>query len=168
MPQSYEKKGKRTIFADTFQHKKMHHPQYLISDEQSLDNAGVHVTAVRLLVWRHVRHHFHDAFNLQDLMDALPTVDRSTLFRTLTTLTEAHLLHEINDGSGTQKYCVCHYDDTRQCEGHVHLTCKICHRTYCLNNVRIPHVALPSWFELEEAEYVVKGVCERCKTGKEG
>ena len=50
----------------------MHHPQYLISDEQSLDNAGVHVTAVRLMVWRHVRHHFHDAFNLQDLMEALP------------------------------------------------------------------------------------------------
>ena len=128
----------------------MNHQHHLsISDEQSLDNAGVRVTAVRLLVWRHV--------------EALPTVDRSTLFRTLTTLTDAHLLHEINDGSGTQKYCVCHLDDTRHCEGHVHLTCTSCHRTYCLNNVRIPPVALPSWFEVEEAEYIVKGICEKCK-----
>ena len=142
----------------------MNHQHHLsISDEQSLDNAGVRVTAVRLLVWRHVRHQFHDAFNLQVLIEALPTVDRSTLFRTLTTLTDAHLLHEINDGSGTQKYCVCHLDDTRHCEGHVHLTCTSCHRTYCLNNVRIPPVALPNWFEVEETEYIVKGICEKCK-----
>ena len=36
-----------------------------ISDEQTLDNAGVRVTAVRLLVWRQVRHGFNDAFSLQ-------------------------------------------------------------------------------------------------------
>lgn len=137
-----------------------------ISDEQTLDNAGVRVTAVRLMVWRQVRHGFDDAFGLSDLEAALPTVDRSTLFRTLNTLTEAHLLHEIDDGSGAQKYCVCHLDDTRHCEGHVHLTCTRCHRTYCLPNVRIPAVALPEGFEAEETEYVVKGICQKCIRGE--
>ena len=103
-----------------------------------------------------------EAFSLADLEGRLPTVDRSTLFRTLTLLTEAHLLHEIDDGSGSQKYCVCHFDDTRQCHGHVHLTCRRCHRTYCLTNVHIPSVPLPAGFLLEEAEYVVKGVCPQC------
>lgn len=138
-----------------------------ISDEQSLDNAGIRVTAVRLLVWRTVRHSMHDAFGMADLEAALPTVDRSTLFRTLATLTEAHLLHEIDDGSGAQKYCVCHLDDTRHCQGHVHLTCRVCHRTMCLTGVTIPPVALPAGFLPEEAEYIVKGICQECLNSTE-
>ena len=135
-----------------------------ISDEQFLDNAGIRVTAVRLLIWRKVRHGFMDAFSLADLEAALPTVDRSTLFRTLTLLRDAHLLHDIDDGSGSQKYCVCHHDDTRQCLGHVHLTCLRCHRTFCLPNIKIPPVMLPEGFIPEEAEYVVKGICAQCAT----
>jgi len=133
-----------------------------ISDEQTLDNAGVRVTAVRLLVWKTIRNGFDNAFALADLEGALPTVDRSTLFRTLAVLTEAHLLHEIDDGSGSQKYCVCHLDDTRHCQGHIHLTCRICHKTFCLTNVKIPPVPLPEGFEQEETEYVVKGICKDC------
>lgn len=133
-----------------------------ISDEQSLINAGVRVTAVRLLIWRQVRHGFDNAFSLSDLEEALPTVDRSTLFRTLTLLADAHLLHDIDDGSGKQKYCVCHVDDTRHCTGHVHLTCRLCHRTFCLSNVRIPMVALPDGFQPEETEYLIKGICAEC------
>lgn len=146
-----------TLIAQKGQH--MHHD---ISDEQVLENAGVRVTAVRLLIWRRVRHGFTDTFCLADLETALPTVDRSTLFRTLTLLTDAHLLHLTDDGSGSQKYCVCHLDDTRQCLGHVHLTCRGCHRTYCLQNIHIPSVPLPKDFLLEEAEYIVKGLCPQC------
>jgi len=74
-----------------------------LSDEQVLLNAGIRVTAVRLLVWRKVRHGFQDTFSLADLESALPTVDRSTLFRTITLLADAHLLHGIDDGTGSQK-----------------------------------------------------------------
>jgi len=134
-----------------------------LSDEQTLDNAGIRITANRLLIWRQVRHGFGDAFSLADIESKLPTIDRSTIFRTLTLLTEAHLLHEIDDGTGTQKYCICHHDDTRQCMGHVHLTCRKCHHTYCLTNIQIPQVALPEGFLPEETEYVVKGICARCQ-----
>ena len=133
-----------------------------ISDEQSLINAGIRVTANRLMIWRKVRHDFQGPFSLADLEAAMPTLDRSTLFRTLTLLSEAHLLHDIDDGTGSQKYCVCHVDDTRHCMGHVHLTCRVCHKTFCLTNVRIPPVALPEGFLPEETEYIVKGVCAHC------
>ena len=136
------------------------------SEEQILTHAGIRVTAVRLLIWRQIRHGFTDAFSLADLEAALPTVDRSTLFRTLTLLTEAHLLHEIDDGSGSQKYCVCHLDDTRHCLGHVHMTCRVCHRTFCLSHVHIPSVVLPEGFLPEETEYVVKGICQSCRKRK--
>jgi Fur family ferric uptake transcriptional regulator len=137
----------------------LHHQ---LTDEQSLEKAGVRVTAVRLLIWREIRHSFTGTFSLADVEDALPTVDKSTIFRTLNLLSDAHLLHDIDDGSGSHKYCVCHHDDTRACTGHVHLTCRICHRTFCLPNVRIPQVALPEGFEPEETEYLVKGICSEC------
>ncbi|MBR6374692.1 MAG: transcriptional repressor [Alloprevotella sp.] len=143
-----------------------HKEGLIISPEQSLDNAGVRVTAVRLLIWKTIRNGFHDAFSLADLETVLPTVDRSTLFRNLSVLTEAHLLHEIDDGSGSQKYCVCHLDDTRHCQGHIHLTCRICHRTFCMTNVKIPPVPLPEGFVQEETEYVVKGICKDCSGKK--
>ena len=133
-----------------------------LSDEQVFEKAGIRVTAVRLLIWREIRRSFTGAFSLSDLEDTLPTVDKSTLFRTLTLLSEAHLLHDIDDGSGSHKFCVCHHDDTLHCTGHVHLTCRVCHRTFCLTDIRIPQVELPEGFVPEEAEYIVKGVCPEC------
>ncbi|MBO7489355.1 MAG: transcriptional repressor [Bacteroidales bacterium] len=133
-----------------------------MSDEETLANAGIRITAVRTMIWKQVRHQTKGVFSLSDLEEALPTVDRSTLFRTLTLFSEAHLLHNVDDGSGSQKYCVCHHDDTRQCTGHVHLTCTRCHNTFCLTNVSIPPVLLPDGFIPEETEYVVKGICLHC------
>ena len=134
----------------------------MTNDEQILENAGVRVTAVRLMIWKQIRHQFNGVFSLYDLEDALPTVTRSTLFRTLTAFSEAHLLHNVDDGSGSQKYCICHHDDTRHCMGHVHLTCRVCHQTFCLTDVTIPQVPLPEGFVVEESEYVVKGICPKC------
>ena len=133
-----------------------------MNDEQTLRNAGIRITAVRLMIWKQIRHEMEGMFSLYDMEEALPTVDRSTLFRTLTILNDAHLLHNVDDGSGVQKYCVCHHDDTRHCMGHVHLTCRICHNTYCLTNTSIPQVPLPEGFHVEETEYIVKGICSRC------
>lgn len=134
----------------------------MTSDEETLHNAGIRVTAVRLMIWRQVRHNTEGVFSLSDLEEAMPTVDKSTLFRTLSLFGDAHLLHTVDDGSGSQKYCICRHDDTRQCSGHVHLTCRICHNTFCLTNVSIPPVPLPDGFMPEETEYVVKGICAKC------
>jgi len=132
------------------------------TDEKILQQAGIRVTAVRLLIWQKLRHTINGIFSLADLEEALPTIDRSTLFRTLTLLSDAHLLHSVDDGSGSQKYCLCHHDDTRQCSGHVHLTCRICHQTTCLPDIKIPQVSIPDGFEAEETEYIVKGICAKC------
>lgn len=135
-------------------------------DEDILLNAGIRVTAVRLMVWRHIRHKMEGVFSLNDLEKTLPTMDRSTLFRTLTVFSDAHLLHNVDDGSGSQKYCVCHHDNTMQCNGHVHLTCRICHNTFCLTNTSIPQVPIPEGFQVEETEYIVKGICANCERKK--
>ena len=79
------------------------------SIEEILSAHGVRPTAVRMLIYRCMASH-SDTFSLGDLEQELETVDKSTLFRTLTLFTEHHLLHETEDGSGVKKYCVCHND----------------------------------------------------------
>ena len=85
---------------------------------------------------------------------------------TILIISNPDLLHDIDDGSGSQKYCVCHVDDTRHCMGHVHITCQECHHTFCLTNVKIPPVALPEGFMPIETEYIVKGICSECAKRK--
>lgn len=139
--------------------------------EQELSEAGIRITAVRLLVWRTLREEMTDAFSLSDVQDKLYTVDKSTIFRTLTLFAECDLLHTIDDGSGMQKYCVCHcgdaadHDDSKQHRGHVHISCVKCRKTWCLEEVEIPPVAVPDDFEVMERVYIVKGVCKSCRNG---
>lgn len=131
-------------------------------DEKTLHDAGIRVTAVRLLIWRTIHHEFSGIFNLADLEEKLPTVDKSTLFRTLTLFQEKHLLDNIDDGSGSQKYCICDFDDQNKNRRHVHFSCRVCHKTVCLTNISLPEVSLPPGFIAEDTEYVVKGVCQNC------
>ena len=134
----------------------------MISEERILQEAGIRVTAVRLLVWRTIHREFSGIFNLADLEEKLPTVDKSTLFRTLNLLSENHLLDTIDDGSGSQKYCIRNPEDPLSGKRHIHFNCRICHQTVCLTDVSLPEVTLPAGYTVEDTEYVVKGVCPKC------
>lgn len=134
----------------------------IISDEQTLREAGIRVTAVRLLVWRTIHREFSGIFNLADLEEKLPTVDKSTLFRTLNLLSDNHLLDTIDDGSGSQKYCNRDLHDPQSKIKHIHFNCRVCHQTVCLTDVSLPEVTLPDGYTVEDTEYVVKGVCPKC------
>lgn len=131
--------------------------------EQELKQAGVRLTAVRSLIWRTIRQKMLEPFSLADLQTTLLTIDKSTLFRALTLFTQHGLLHTINDGSGSNKYCVCYSNDHHNHVQHVHITCTRCHRTWCLEDVPIPDVPLPPKFIPTEAEYIVKAVCPDCQ-----
>lgn len=143
-----------------------------------LQNHGIRPTAVRILIWKTLQN-FDYAFAMADLEGWLPTVDKSTLFRALTLFSEKELLHTLDDGSGEKKYCPCiehvhcdddgHSDECRhatchphtECQ-HVHLTCTICGKTYCLKNQKIPQVDLPEGFKIETIQYIIHGVCAKC------
>ena len=71
---------------------------------------------------------------------------------------EHHLLHSIADGSGAQKYCVAKSEE----EQHVHITCNICHHTYCCKSLLVPKVEVPEGFQVIETSYVIKGICGEC------
>lgn len=136
-----------------------------IDYEKRLRDAGVRVTSVRLLVYKTVYEGLHNAFSLQDVMELLPHADNSSVFRALSLFADHHLLHLIDDGTGMQKYCVCRCG-TFKCH-HVHFTCTECHETICLKDVKIPAVDVPEGYVVEEAEFVVKGLCPKCR-GRRG
>ena len=67
-----------------------------------LEQRGIKPTAMRLLILRAMLAG-DAAFSLQSLEDALHTVDKSTIYRTITLFLTHHLIHAIDDGSGTFK-----------------------------------------------------------------
>ncbi len=140
--------------------------------ENLLKEHDIRPTAVRIMVWKEIMN-FDFAFALSDLEGALPTADRSTLFRALTLFVNQHLLHTIDDGSGQQKYCICHEleqhdfcheersNTHKDCQ-HVHLSCTICGRTFCLRSQKIPSVQVPEGFTILHAQYLIQGICPHC------
>ncbi len=153
--------------------------------ERIFHEYDIRPTAVRILVWKEIIT-LDFAFALSDLEGVLPTVDRSTIFRALTLFVEKHLLHTIDDGSGQQKYCICHqyehhmghchcsegeqghdedqghrHHEHEACQ-HVHLSCTKCGRTFCLRNQKIPPVQIPEGFQVQHTQYIIQGICPRC------
>ena len=71
--------------------------------ERILTDAEVKPTAIRMMVMKEIIAIGH-TFTLSDMEIMLETVDRSTLFRTLTLFLEHKLLHEVDNGSGAKIY----------------------------------------------------------------
>ena len=135
---------------------------------QELDKRGIAATPIRILVLK-TMHSEQYAVSLTDLESKMLTVDKSSIFRTLTLFLSHHLVHCIDDGSGSLKYALCSpnchcgegmHDDTG--ELHTHFYCERCHRTFCLRGLPVPMVKLPKDFKLHTANYVLKGLCPNC------
>lgn len=131
-----------------------------MNEEETLQQHGIRPTAVRLLVLRAVQHR-SEAFTLADVERWMPEADRSSIFRTLRLFAEHELLHEVDDGSGLEKYCVCRCDGSHHLN-HIHFACIQCGKTYCLEENTVPVVTLPPGFLAHNYEYIVKGICPRC------
>ncbi|MBP5380785.1 MAG: transcriptional repressor [Bacteroidaceae bacterium] len=132
--------------------------------EQRLEHRGVKLTAMRLLVYQELEH-ARRPLSLRELEEKMPTAERSTIFRTLTLLLQHHLIHAIEDGSGSLRYEVCQGDDDCTLDDqHIHFYCEHCHRTYCFHDTKIPQVSLPEGFQISSINYMVKGLCPSCAT----
>lgn len=119
-------------------------------------------TAVRLLILREIGA-FQDTFSMADLEAALDSVDKSTIFRTLTLFADRHLLHVIEDGSGSTKYCLCRNDHACGVdELHCHFYCEACQKTFCLDHIHVPAVRYPAGFEVRQVDYLLRGRCSEC------
>lgn len=133
------------------------------SCEEILVQHGIRPTAVRILVLEAMSQ-FENTFSLTDLETVADTLDKSSIFRSLTLFAEHHLLHVIEDGSGATKYCLCHNDHACRVEElHCHFHCEVCGKTYCLDHIRVPVISYPAGYEVREINYLIKGRCPACR-----
>lgn len=133
------------------------------SVENHLEARGVKPTSTRILVYRALAEHHHP-MSLRELDDVLDTVDRSTIFRTLTLLLAHQVIHAIEDGSGMTKYEACEgHDECSLDDQHTHFYCTSCHRTFCFHHLHVPVLPMPEGFEAQAINYIVKGICPNCK-----
>lgn len=129
---------------------------------EKLEKRGIKPTSIRLLILKTMMR-FNQAFSMLDLETGLDTVDKSTIFRTITLFLHHHLIHSIDDGTGSVKYSVCSNECTCSVDDlHTHFYCLQCHRTFCLRNIQIPTVELPKDFTIQSINYVLKGLCADC------
>lgn len=130
---------------------------------QYLDNHGIRPTSMRILILKSLCN-ASKPMSAQEIEDALETADRSTISRTLSTFTDKNLVHLIDDGTGIFKYECCpssHHDADET--SHVHFHCQVCGHTFCLHDVTIPSVPLPTGYTVTSRNYVLKGTCPSCQ-----
>lgn len=136
-------------------------------DSETLDKTllshGIRPTSLRLLILKEMLH-YNETFSLVDLETSLGTVDRSTIFRTLILFEEHHLLHAIEDGSGSTKYCICLHHDTCSLHNmHAHFHCVNCEKTFCIESEYIPLLQLEEGFTAQSINYTITGICPNCQ-----
>lgn len=91
-----------------------------------LESAGIRPTSTRLLIYEAIARN-SDTFSLSTLERQLDSIDKSVIFRTLVLFHEHHLIHSVDDGSGSHKYCICHnHGHCHEEEAHCHFYCEIC------------------------------------------
>ncbi len=137
-----------------------------MKDEQffidKMEHRGIKPTAIRAIILREMSRG-DEAVSLPQLEKLLPTIDKSTISRTLSLFLLHKLIHTIDDGSGSLKYNVC--GDNCECEiteQHAHFFCERCQRTFCLKQIQAPIVELPEGFQPSSINYVIKGLCPAC------
>lgn len=127
-----------------------------------LTKRDIQPTAIRILVLQAMMQS-NRTVSLLDLENMLDTVDKSSIFRSITLFLSRHLVHSIDDGTGSLKYAVC--GETCACDVedlHTHFHCEKCNKTFCLKNIPTPVVTMPKGFTLNSINYVLKGLCPDC------
>ncbi len=143
----------------------MRYGQYVPAMKEKLENIleikGVKPTSNRILVVRAMLAAARPV-SVTELETMLAPMDKSSIFRVLSLFVGHHIVHVIEDGSGTVKYEVCGSERCTVSDMHTHFYCEKCHRTYCFKAIQIPEIELPEGFSMSSVNYVVKGVCPEC------
>lgn len=89
--------------------------------------------------------------------------DRVTIYRTLQTFEEKGILHSIPTSENLVRYALCkECEEGHHHDNHVHFICSNCEKTICLDDVVSPQINLPTGYQSESVQVVIKGTCDDC------
>jgi Fur family ferric uptake transcriptional regulator len=94
------------------------------------------------------------------------SIDRVTVYRTLSSFEENGIIHKVLDDTSILKYAICSSTCSSESHvhNHVHFKCSNCGNSECLVDVKIPDFDLPPNYKLEESNVLMNGVCANCVT----
>ena len=128
-----------------------------------LESKGIRQTANRILVMKTLMGE-QNPQSLSNLERKMVSMDKSSIFRTLTLFLEHDVVHAFEDGRGVLCYELC--EEKGACDhhdGHIHFYCKSCQRSFCMENIHIPSFELPEGFYPHSISFVIKGECPDCR-----
>lgn len=128
-----------------------------------LESKGIRPTANRILVMKTLMGE-QNPQSLSNLERKMVSMDKSSIFRTLTLFLEHDVVHAFEDGRGVLCYELC--EEKEACDhhdGHIHFYCKSCQRSFCMENIHIPSFELPEGFYPHSISFVIKGECPDCR-----
>lgn len=133
--------------------------------EMLLQKSNIRPTAMRILIYKYLLENLA-AKGLSDIENHFAKSDRTTLYRTIKTFEEKGIVHQIDDGTGMAKYALCEEGCNCEIETdlHLHFHCNVCDETTCLTDHKIPQINLPNGFTAENANLVIKGICDKCQS----
>lgn len=132
--------------------------------EHLLEKAGIRPTSNRIIVTRELLKS-ESPMSLMDLETSIDTLDKSSVFRVLTTLLEHGLVHGVEDGRGITRYEICHGGHHRHGTDddlHAHFYCEKCNKVFCFPQINTPEVKLPGGFTVNSINFMIKGICPSC------
>jgi Fur family ferric uptake transcriptional regulator/Fur family zinc uptake transcriptional regulator len=89
-------------------------------------------------------------------------LDRVTVYRTLSALQEAGLVHRVQDKDGVWRFCA-HRSREEGCPGnHPHFLCMRCGEMRCLTDQSLPWVETSGGEQVMGKQLVVYGLCAVC------
>lgn len=128
-----------------------------------LESKGIRPTANRILVMKTLMGE-QNPQSLSNLERKMVSVDKSSIFRTLTLFLEHDVVHAFEDGRGVLCYELC--EEKGACDhhdGHIHFYCESCQRSFCMEDIHIPSFELPEGFYPHSISFVIKGECPECR-----
>ncbi|MBN1629173.1 MAG: transcriptional repressor [Thermoleophilia bacterium] len=94
-------------------------------------------------------------------------MNRVTLYRTLTTLQDAGLIHRVQGKNAVWHFCS-HSPDANGCPGnHPHFLCMRCGEMRCLSDQPLPWVTVDEEEQVIGKQLVVYGHCSACAQDQE-
>lgn len=128
-----------------------------------LESKGIRPTANRILVMKTLMGK-QNPQSLSNLERKMVSMDKSSIFRTLTLFLEHDVVHAFEDGRGVLCYELC--EEKGACDhhdGHIHFYCESCQRSFCMEDIHIPSFELPEGFYPHSISFVIKGECPDCR-----
>ena len=128
-----------------------------------LESKGIRPTANRILVMKTLMGE-QNPQSLSNLERKMVSMDKSSIFRTLTLFLEHDMVHAFEDGRGVLCYELC--EEKGACDhhdGHIHFYCESCQRSFCMEDIHIPSFELPEGFYPHSISFVIKGECPDCR-----